>query len=135
VAGGNTGIGYETMKQLLNKNAKVYLAARSEEKAMNAIKRLEQETKKSAIFLHLDLADLPSVRKAAETFIQQEKKLDILFNNECVQNPSCIIHMPILPVSGVMISPPEMLTAQNYDLRKYDGRIHQLFCLILISFF
>ncbi|KAJ7269679.1 NAD-P-binding protein [Mycena rebaudengoi] len=93
VAGGNTGIGYETMKQLLNKNAKVYLAARSEEKAMNAIKRLEQETKKSAIFLHLDLADLPSVRKAAET------KLDILFNND-----------------GVMISPPEMLTAQNYDL-------------------
>ncbi|KAJ7269678.1 NAD-P-binding protein [Mycena rebaudengoi] len=100
VTGGNTGIGYETVKQLLNKNAKVYLAARSEEKAMNAIKRLEQETKKSAIFLHLDLADLPSVRKTAETFIQQEKKLDILFNN-----------------GGVMISPPEMLTAQNYDLQ------------------
>jgi NAD(P)-dependent dehydrogenase (short-subunit alcohol dehydrogenase family) len=63
------------------KNAKVYLAARSPEKAAAAIRRLEQETKKSAIFLQLDLADLPSVRKAAETFLSQDSRLDILFNN------------------------------------------------------
>ncbi|KAJ6576968.1 NAD-P-binding protein [Mycena vulgaris] len=102
VTGGNTGIdiGYETVKQLLLKNAKVYLAARSPEKAAAAIKRLEQETNKLAIFLQLDLADLPSVRKAAETFLAQESRLDILFNN-----------------GGVMTSPPEQLTAQNYDLQ------------------
>ncbi|KAJ7679478.1 NAD-P-binding protein [Mycena polygramma] len=100
VTGGNTGIGYETVKQLLLKNAKVYLAARSPEKAAAAIKRLEGETKKTATFLQLDLADLPSVRKAAETFLAQESRLDILFNN-----------------GGVMISPPEMLTAQNHDLQ------------------
>ncbi|KAJ7165754.1 NAD-P-binding protein [Mycena filopes] len=100
VTGGNTGIGYETVKQLLLKNAKVYLAARSPEKAAAAIKRLEEETKKTAIFLQLDLADLPAVRKAAETFLGQESKLDILFNN-----------------GGVMISPPSVLTAQNYDLQ------------------
>ncbi|KAJ6518109.1 NAD(P)-binding protein [Mycena vitilis] len=100
VTGGNTGIGYETVKQLLLKNAKVYLAARSPEKAAGAIQRLEEETKRTAIFLHLDLADLPSVRKAAETFLAQDSKLDILFNN-----------------GGVMISPPEMLTAQNHDLQ------------------
>ncbi|KAJ7928985.1 NAD-P-binding protein [Mycena leptocephala] len=64
VTGGNTGIGYETTKQLLLKNAKVYLAARSPEKAAAAIKRLQEETHKSAIFLQLDLADLPSVRRA-----------------------------------------------------------------------
>ncbi|KAJ6611336.1 NAD-P-binding protein [Mycena sp. CBHHK59/15] len=100
VTGGNTGIGYETVKQLLLKNAKVYFAARSPGKAAAAIKRLEEETKKSATFLQLDLADLPSVRKAAETFLAQEMRLDILFNN-----------------GGVMISPPEQLTAQNHDLR------------------
>ncbi|KAJ6476546.1 NAD-P-binding protein, partial [Mycena vitilis] len=94
------GIGYETVKQLLMKNAKVYLAARSPDKAAAAIKRLEGETKKTAIFLQLDLADLLSVRKAAETFLAQESRLDILFNN-----------------GGVMISPPEMLTAQNHDLQ------------------
>ncbi|KAJ7735097.1 NAD(P)-binding protein [Mycena maculata] len=100
VTGGNTGIGYETVKQLLLKNAKVYLAARSPEKAAAAIQRLEKETKKTAIFVQLDLADLPSVRKAAETFLAQESKLDILFNN-----------------GGVMISPSDMLTAQNHDLQ------------------
>ncbi|KAJ7675265.1 NAD-binding protein [Mycena rosella] len=100
VTGGNTGIGYETVKQLLLKDAKVYLAARSPEKAAAAIKRLEEETKKSAIFVQLDLADLPSVRRAAEAFLAQESRLDILFNN-----------------GGVMISPPELLTAQNHDLQ------------------
>ncbi|KAJ7624061.1 hypothetical protein DFH06DRAFT_1230305 [Mycena polygramma] len=100
VTGGNTGIGYQTVKQLLLKNAKVYLAARSPEKAAAAIKSLEAETKKLPIFLELDLADLKKVRQTAETFLSQESKLDILFNN-----------------GGVMISPPEMLTAQNYDLQ------------------
>ncbi|KAJ7486350.1 NAD-P-binding protein [Mycena galericulata] len=100
VTGGNTGIGYETVKQLLLKNAKVYLAARSPEKAAAAIKRLESETKNTAIFIQLDLADLPSVRKAAESFLAQESKLDLLFNN-----------------GGVMISPTDQLTAQGYDLQ------------------
>ncbi|KAJ7501838.1 NAD-P-binding protein [Mycena galericulata] len=100
VTGGNTGIGYETVKQLLLKNAKVYLAARSPERAAAAIKRLESETKKSAIFIKLDLADLPSVRKAAENFLAQESRLDLLFNN-----------------GGVMTTPPGLLTAQGYDLQ------------------
>ncbi|KAF7374122.1 Short-chain dehydrogenase/reductase family protein [Mycena sanguinolenta] len=101
VTGGNTGIGYETVKQLLLKNAKVYLAARSADKATAAIKRLETETRKPpAIFLQLDLADLHSVRRAAETFLAQETRLDILFNN-----------------GGVMTSFPEQLTAQNHDLQ------------------
>ncbi|KAF7343514.1 Short-chain dehydrogenase/reductase family protein [Mycena sanguinolenta] len=100
VTGGNTGIGYETVEQLLLKNAKVYLAARSGQKANAAIERLEAETKKRAILLQLDLADLRSVRKAAEAFLAQESRLDLLFNN-----------------GGVMISPPEMLTAQGHDLQ------------------
>ncbi|KAJ7362911.1 hypothetical protein DFH08DRAFT_1025398 [Mycena albidolilacea] len=100
VTGGNTGIGYETVKQLLLKNAKVYLAARSPTKAAAAIKRLKEETKKSAIFLELDLADLPRVRRAAESFLAQETRLDILFNN-----------------GGVMVTPLDQLTAQNHDLQ------------------
>ncbi|KAJ6469106.1 hypothetical protein DFH09DRAFT_1479364 [Mycena vulgaris] len=87
-------------QQLLLKNAKVYLAARSLEKAASAIKRLEDETKKSAIFPHLDLADWRSARTAAETFLAQEPRLDLLFNN-----------------GGVLISPPDQLTAQGYDLQ------------------
>ncbi|KAJ6564688.1 NAD(P)-binding protein [Mycena capillaripes] len=100
VTGGNTGIGYHTVKQLLLKNAKVYLAARSPEKAAAAIKSLTEETNKTAIFIELDLADLPSVRRGAEAFLAQESRLDLLFNN-----------------GGVMNCPTDMLTAQNHDLQ------------------
>ncbi|KAG8687070.1 hypothetical protein FRC08_012170, partial [Ceratobasidium sp. 394] len=68
VTGGNTGIGKETCKVLLSKNAKVYLAARNRGKAEAAIESLRQETGKVPIFLELDLANLASVRKSAEEF-------------------------------------------------------------------
>ncbi|KAJ7116270.1 hypothetical protein C8R43DRAFT_1137945 [Mycena crocata] len=62
VTGGNTGIGYHTVRFLLLKNAKT-------------------ETGKRAIFLELDLADLHSVRRAATAFLAQETRCDVLFNN------------------------------------------------------
>jgi NAD(P)-dependent dehydrogenase (short-subunit alcohol dehydrogenase family) len=99
VSGGNTGIGQETVKALLNHNAKVFLAARSATKANAAIAELKQQTGKEAIFLQLDLSDIPSVRKSAEEFlsyarfprcvlglcanffVRKESQLHILVNN------------------------------------------------------
>ena len=68
VTGANTGTGYETAKALLPKNAKVYLACRSAEKAQEAIARLKEETGKEGFFLQLDLGDLKAVKKAVEEF-------------------------------------------------------------------
>ncbi|GAB1517999.1 short-chain alcohol dehydrogenase [Rhizoctonia solani] len=66
---GNAGLGKETCKALLNKNAKVYLAARSKSRADDAIEWLKSETNgKTPVFLELDLGNLASVRKAAEEF-------------------------------------------------------------------
>ncbi len=53
---------------VVTKNAKVYMASRSRSKAEAAIADLEKETGKKAIFLEIDLADLASVKRAAETF-------------------------------------------------------------------
>ncbi|KAJ3899837.1 NAD-P-binding protein [Lentinula edodes] len=101
VTGGNTGIGYEIIKAVLLKNAKVYMAARSSEKAAMAIARLKVETGgKEAIFLELDLSNLSSVRNAAKEFKQKESALHVLFNN-----------------GGVMNTPIEQLTADGYDLQ------------------
>ncbi|PBK84749.1 NAD(P)-binding protein [Armillaria gallica] len=100
VTGGNTGCGKESVRVLLLHGAKVYLAARSEGKAKEAIEDLKKETGHEAIFLPLDLADLVSVRRGAEEFLSKEKQLHILFNN-----------------AGVMLSPMEMLTKQGYDLQ------------------
>jgi hypothetical protein len=54
----------------LSHNAKVYFACRSETKAREAIADLREVTGKEGIFLPLDLADLPSIKAAAETFMR-----------------------------------------------------------------
>lgn len=100
VTGGNTGVGKETVKALLEHNAKVYLAARNGDKAQKAIADLKAVTGKEAIFLELDLASLKSVRAAAAEFLSQEKELHILFNN-----------------AGVMWPPIDLLTEDGFDLQ------------------
>jgi short chain dehydrogenase len=66
----NTSIisGLALVQALLTHNAKVYMAARSQGKAEEAIKELKDETGKEGIFLKLDLSDLKSVKAAAEEF-------------------------------------------------------------------
>jgi NAD(P)-dependent dehydrogenase (short-subunit alcohol dehydrogenase family) len=100
VTGGNSGIGLETIKVLVSRGAKVYMASRSEEKAHQAISEVEKETGKKPVFLKLDLADLDSVKAAAEDFISKETRLDVLYNS-----------------GGVMIPPMTELTKQGYDLQ------------------
>jgi len=100
VTGGNNGIGYETVKALLEHNAKVYMASRSEEKATAAIKKLAEETGKECHFLKLDLADLSAVKQAASQFKTLESELHILINN-----------------AGVLWTPINELTVDGYDLQ------------------
>lgn len=66
---------------LLQHNAKVYLAARSKEKAEKAIASLKEATGKEAIFLELDLGSLSAVKRSAGEFLSKETELHILFNN------------------------------------------------------
>ncbi|KZV96235.1 NAD(P)-binding protein [Exidia glandulosa HHB12029] len=100
VTGGYAGIGRETVKALLNKNATVYIAARSRTKAEAAIAALKQETGREALFLELDLASLSSVHHAATKFLAKEKELHVLYNN-----------------AGVMFTDMKLLTADGYDLQ------------------
>lgn len=85
VTGGNTGIGYETAKAALEHGPRrLYVAARSEDKARVAIRKLISETSSPedvVRYLRPDLCDLAAVRKSAETFLAQEDRLDVLFNN------------------------------------------------------
>lgn len=48
----------------------MYLACRNQQKAEEAIKELRELTGKEAQFLRLDLANLKSVRTAADEFIR-----------------------------------------------------------------
>lgn len=85
VTGGNTGIGYSTVQHLARHGAKVYMAARNEEKAKAAINQLHKEGLNpgngEVIWLKLDLSDPRNAKKAAEDFMAKEKRLDVLVNN------------------------------------------------------
>ena len=83
-----------------------------------AIEDLKKDTgKESIFFLKLDLADLVSVKAAAEEFIGKETELHTLYNNgyACVLPPrqtridSC--------VSGVMYTPIDQVTQQGFDMQ------------------
>ncbi|KAK7053759.1 NAD-binding protein [Favolaschia claudopus] len=80
VTGGNTGIGYATIQMLARKGAKVYMGARSEERALAAIKNLQAENINdgSVHWLKLDLSDPRAAKRAAQEFLGKETRLDIL---------------------------------------------------------
>lgn len=79
----STGIGYAIVEQLAAHGAKVYLGARSEKRALAAIKQIEDvfpEVKKkgSVIWLPLDLTEPADVIESAKDFMRREQRLDIL---------------------------------------------------------
>ncbi|KAJ7235307.1 NAD-P-binding protein [Mycena haematopus] len=89
VTGGNTGIGYATIQMLARKGAKVYMAARSEERALAAITQLQSENINdgSVHWLKLELSDPRAAKRAAQDFLEKETRLDILVNNAAKSSP------------------------------------------------
>ena len=82
VTGANTGIGRETAGALAARGAKVFFACRSEAKTRPVIDEIAGETGNASLeFLELDLGDLDSVQKCAESFLQSGERLDGLINN------------------------------------------------------
>ena len=71
-------------------NAKVYVAARSAEKAEISIGQMKLKYPKSSgelIYLHLDLNDLTTIKTSAQEFLSRETRLDVLWNNAGVMVP------------------------------------------------
>ncbi len=95
VTGANTGIGFEIATVLAGKGARVLLGCRDAGKAAEAIARIGGG---NVVHLPLDLADLASVRAAAE-LAAQEPRLDCIIAN-----------------AGVMF-PPLTRTAQGFELQ------------------
>ncbi|WP_312336187.1 oxidoreductase [Sphingobacterium sp.] len=101
VTGGNTGIGYETVKALYEKGAKVTLAARDEIKASDAIRNIQETTKGTGILETgiLNLSNLAEIKAFTDKFKANHNQLDILINN-----------------AGVMI-PPASKTDEGFELQ------------------
>jgi NAD(P)-dependent dehydrogenase (short-subunit alcohol dehydrogenase family) len=82
VTGGNSGLGYESVKAFAQNGAKVVLACRNLEKGEKAKTEIMQTAPKGEIVvMKIDLMDLDSVREFALQFESKHSKLDVLLNN------------------------------------------------------
>ncbi len=82
VTGSNVGIGLETAVGVAAQGATTVLACRNQGKAEAAAREVTQRTWNDDVHVApLDLADLASVRKAAEEVLTRWDRLDVLVNN------------------------------------------------------
>lgn len=88
ITGANTGLGFETALNFAQRNIIVVMACRTELKALQAIKHIENVVPGARLhFLPLDLADLQSVETFAQRFRESFAALDILVNNAGIMVP------------------------------------------------
>ncbi|TEA12220.1 putative oxidoreductase [Colletotrichum sidae] len=103
VTGGASGIGLELCKLLYAANATIYIATRSVSKTASAMQDIEACSRFSQgrlESLSLDLADLSTIKPAAEEFLARELRLDVLVHN-----------------AGVMMPPKGSMSAQGYEMQ------------------
>jgi len=76
---------------LYAKGGKVYIAARSTARCSGAIEKIKGEVGGKGIgkleAMVVDLADLRTVKGAAEGFLAKEERLDVLWHNAGVMTP------------------------------------------------
>lgn len=100
ITGASHGIGFEAARVLASKGADIVMAVRNTEKGEKAASKIAiVNGHKQVSVMHLDLADLESVRKFADDFLTRYDRLDVLINN-----------------AGVMI-PPYKRTKDGFELQ------------------
>lgn len=79
ITGGTRGIGLETVKGLLARDAEVIILSRNKKKDKNTIRELRGK----AYFVSLDLANIKSIRNTIDNLkdVLMDRKIDILINN------------------------------------------------------
>ncbi|VVC94683.1 unnamed protein product [Leptidea sinapis] len=80
VTGGNSGIGFETAKDLANRGARVIIADINN--AETSVANIIQSTDNPKVqYIHVDLSKFKSIRMFADKFNNTVDQLDILVNN------------------------------------------------------
>ncbi|HEY1985366.1 MAG TPA: oxidoreductase [Terracidiphilus sp.] len=101
ITGANSGIGFETARELARKGAEIILPARSQAKSEGAVARIRHEIPSALVIpAALDLASLASIRAFAAWFSGRYpgQSIDLLINN-----------------AGVMAIPQRELTVDGFE--------------------
>ncbi len=98
ITGANSGIGFFTAKALLEAGAHVVFGCRDPRRAQAAAEKMSVDIKDASFeILSLDLQSQDSVKQAAQRFLLNHERLDLLINN-----------------AGVMAA-PKRVTADGYE--------------------
>ncbi len=81
VTGANSGIGFETAKELAIQGYYVVMVCRNLNKAANSAQIITEETGAALDIMQADLASFSSIRNFAQNYLDKYDRLDILINN------------------------------------------------------
>lgn len=82
ITGANSGIGFETSKELARQGAFLIMVCRNEDKALVAKQEIMNDTSGSGIDIVLcDFSSQDDIRKAANEIKSKYEKIDVLINN------------------------------------------------------
>ena len=82
ITGGNSGIGYEAVRNFASRGAAVILVCRNENKGRKALENIKLETGNDSLFLYVaDFSSLSSVSRFAKRISGDFSKIDVLCNN------------------------------------------------------
>lgn len=87
ITGGTNGIGLASAKELASSGVTVTILGRNPEKGLHCVEEIKQYAGHERVdFLLCDLSSQESIRKAAATYLDTQKPIDILLNNAGVMN-------------------------------------------------
>jgi NAD(P)-dependent dehydrogenase (short-subunit alcohol dehydrogenase family) len=137
VTGGNSGLGYQTARELARHRARVLIACRNPEKARDAVGRLRDESPAADVTaMPLDLASLASVRSFASAFLAKHEVLHGLINNAGVMAlPRCETadgfemqlgtnHLGHFALTGWLL--PSLLAAPGSRVVNLSSSVHRM---------
>lgn len=81
ITGGSKGIGYGIARVLMDRNMKVAITSRSEERAKNAAETLNKAGKGEAIGIGADVRNMKEQEKAVKAVIEKWGRLNVLVAN------------------------------------------------------
>ena len=99
ITGANSGLGYASTQALLKEDYYIYMACRSEAKALEAINTFDSELREKVEYIHCDLSSFDSIRACADHILKNEKQLNSLMLN-----------------AGLMATPPSE-TSDGYEIQ------------------
>lgn len=102
ITGANSGIGFRASKRLVQADANVVMLCRNLDKAVKAADSLRDlaSGQNTVDVIEMDLANLDSVRDAADAVLSAAPKIDALINN-----------------AGIMFPPRRTLTDDGFELQ------------------